>query len=313
MARDILVVADHVRGKPLEVTYELAGAARRLAAGGRVFLAALGPEAREVAAGVACDLALCAGAEGAGYDPVAWTEAVADAARRLEPALILLGNTSLGMDLAPGVAGSLGWPLLAYAREVALEDGRAVATSQVYGGKMLAEAEAPLPAVVTVLAGSYPADAGRGAPGGVEELAVPAGGAVRFRGFQEPPAADVDITKADILVSVGRGIQSQDNLALAEELAEALGGVVSASRPVIDAGWLPKSRQVGKSGQTVKPKLYLACGISGAPEHLEGMRDAELIIAVNTDPKAPIFGVAHYAVEGDLFEILPALTEKVRG
>jgi electron transfer flavoprotein alpha subunit len=137
-------------------------------------------------------------------------------------------------------------------------------------------------------------------------------GGVRFKQLIEPEVADVDITKQDILVSVGRGIQSADNLELVEELARALGGALASSRPIVDNHWLPKSRQVGKSGSTVKPKLYFAVGISGAPEHLEGMRDAGLIIAINTDPKAPIFNVAHYGITADLFDVVPALTEKIK-
>ena len=128
----------------------------------------------------------------------------------------------------------------------------------------------------------------------------------------EPETAEVDITKSDIVVSIGRGIQSADNIELVDELANALGGVLAASRPITDAGWLPKSRQVGKSGLRVKPKLYLALGISGAPEHLEGMKDSDLIIAINRDASAPIFDVAHYGVAGDLFEIVPVLTEKIK-
>ena len=127
----------------------------------------------------------------------------------------------------------------------------------------------------------------------------------------EPEVSDVDITGEEILVSVGRGIGGEENIELAQELADALGGVVSASRPVTDGGWLPKTRQVGKSGRKVKPKLYIAVGISGAPEHLEGMSDAELIIAINTDENAPIFDVAHYGTTEDLFDLLPALTEQV--
>jgi electron transfer flavoprotein alpha subunit len=127
----------------------------------------------------------------------------------------------------------------------------------------------------------------------------------------EPESGDVDITAAELLVSVGRGIGSQDNLEEVQELADALGAPLSASRPVTDAGWLPKTRQVGKSGLKVKPKVYLTFGISGAPEHLEGMRDAELIIACNTDANAPIFDVAHYGTTVDLFDLVPALTEKV--
>jgi electron transfer flavoprotein alpha subunit len=122
----------------------------------------------------------------------------------------------------------------------------------------------------------------------------------------------MDITKQDVLVAVGRGIQNQDNLSLAEDLAQALGGAVCASRPVIDQGWLPLTRQVGKSGMIVKPKSYLALGISGAPEHVEGMKGSELIIAINTDPHAPIFDVAHYGICGDLLEVIPILTEKLK-
>jgi electron transfer flavoprotein alpha subunit len=134
----------------------------------------------------------------------------------------------------------------------------------------------------------------------------------RFRQYLEPPAGDVDITKQRILVSVGRGIQNKDNLALAEKLAAALGGVVSGSRPVIDQAWLPTTRLVGKSGKQVKPKLYLAIGISGAPEHLEGVPEAELMLAINTDPKAPIFDVAQYGATCNALELMPLLTENLK-
>jgi len=127
----------------------------------------------------------------------------------------------------------------------------------------------------------------------------------------EPEAGDVDITAAEKLVSVGRGIGSQDDIELAQDLADALGAAVSASRPITDSNWLPKTRQVGKSGVSVTPKLYLSLGISGAPEHLEGMKNSELIIAVNTDPSAPIFDVAHYGTTNDLFEVAEAMLEQL--
>ena len=135
---------------------------------------------------------------------------------------------------------------------------------------------------------------------------------VVFRRYVEPDTSDVDITKQSVLVAVGRGIQSQDNVQLAEELAQSLGGAVCASRPVIDQGWLPLSRQVGKSGMTVKPRLYLAFGISGAPEHWDGMQNSECIISVNTDPKAPIFDGSHYGVVGDAVELIPLLTDRIK-
>jgi electron transfer flavoprotein alpha subunit len=135
---------------------------------------------------------------------------------------------------------------------------------------------------------------------------------VRFKKYIEPEAGDVDISQQEVLVAVGRGLQSQDNLELAEELAAALGGAVCGSRPVIDQGWLPLSRQVGKSGLTVKPKIYIAAGLSGAPEHVEGIKGSDLIIAINSDPRAPIFNVAHYGIVGDAAEVLPALAERVK-
>ncbi len=136
--------------------------------------------------------------------------------------------------------------------------------------------------------------------------------AVRFQGYLEPEAGDVDLTQQDVLVAIGRGVGMEDDVELAEELAEALGGAVCGSRPVIDQGWLPLARQVGKSGVIVRPRAYLAFGISGAPEHVEGIMDSELIIAVNTDPEAPIFGVAHYGIVEDAAEMLEALTEAAR-
>jgi len=231
------------------------------------------------------------------------------------PRVTLVASTAMGMDLAGGLSGTLGWPLTAYCRDVRLENGRLVATSQIYGGKILVEAEVEgAHAICSVLPGAFPADAGRvaGSPA-VEAMTTPEGPMrVRFRRLITPEGGDVDITREAVLVSVGRGIQSRDNVAVVEELAGALGAAVCASRPIVDQGWLPRTRQVGKSGMTVKPKVYLAVGISGAPEHLEGMRGAECIVAVNTDPNAPIFGVAHYGIVADLFDVLPVLTEKVR-
>ena len=135
---------------------------------------------------------------------------------------------------------------------------------------------------------------------------------INFKKYIEPEAGDVDITKENIIISVGRGIENSDNIGLADDLIELIGGAVAASRPVCDQGWLPLSRQVGKSGMIVKPKLYFALGISGAPEHVEGMKDSDLIIAINKDPDAPIFNVAHYGVCADLQDIVPVLTDLLK-
>jgi electron transfer flavoprotein alpha subunit len=142
--------------------------------------------------------------------------------------------------------------------------------------------------------------------------AAAAAGGVRLMAYEDPEAGDVDITQQDVLVAVGRGLQGEANLDLAEELAEVLGGAVAGSRPAIDMGWLPVTRQVGKSGMQVKPRLYVALGISGAPEHVEGMKGSGLIVAVNTDPGAPIFNVAQYGAAEDLLEVVPALIDKLK-
>jgi electron transfer flavoprotein alpha subunit len=203
---------------------------------------------------------------------------------------------------------------VAYCQGLTAEGGVVVARSQVYGGKVVATTRTEGPAVFAVLPGSFPADAGRaGGRGERATLDAPAMGGLRTRFVSaSEPEPGIDITRAERLVAVGRGIGGPENLELVEDLAQALGAEVAASRPVVDSGWLPRPRQVGKSGMTVKPKLYFAVGISGAPEHLEGMRDSELIIAVNSDADAPIFEVAHYGTTIDLFDLLPVLSERLK-
>jgi electron transfer flavoprotein alpha subunit len=319
MTPDIYVVVEHFESQIADITFELLGRARDLAtaAGGRAVAVVVGQALRPLAGelGAADAVVLCEDARLAHYTPEGHQRALAALLRPRAPRATLVPNTAQGMDLAAGLAAALGWPLVAYCRDVRLEGGRLLATSQIYGGKILAEAEVGGPsAVFSVLAGSFPAGAGRRAGHPAIELVAAATGParVRFKRLIRPEGGDVDITREARLISVGRGIQSKENLSLVEELAAALGGAVSASRPIVDQGWLPKTRQVGKSGMTVKPKLYLAAGISGAPEHLEGMRDAECIVAINTDVNAPIFNVAHYGVTADLFDVLPALAAKIR-
>lgn len=302
-----------------EATFELLGLGRTLARqlGGPLSVAVLGrrPQDALTQLGVV-DVVLQADApELETFVPERYVQVLEFVVRQREPRVVLVPNTSTGMDLAPPLAVRLGQPLVAYCLAVWVEDGTLVARSQVYGGKLLAEVAVEGPAIVAVAAGSNPAEAGR-VPGSppVEAVAVPPPKELRsqFVRVIEPEAADVDITREEILVAAGRGIGDRENLGMVEELAQALGGALCASRPLVDQGWLPKNRQVGKSGLTVKPKLYLALGISGAPEHLEGMKDAELILAVNSDARAPIFDVAHYGVVADLLDIVPALTEAVR-
>lgn len=316
---DIYVIAEQFRGALSDITFELLGKAKELAAGGQVVAVLVGGAGTR-------DLASQLGAAGrvlviederlSAYTPEAYKAVLVEAVGQRDPGLVLVGNTSMGMDMAAGLSAATGLPLVAYCLGLATEGSAIVATSRLYGGKMDVEVALDGSAIVSVQAGAFPADPGRasGSPE-IEEVKAPAAletVKTKFLRLIEPEAGDVDITRADVLVSVGRGIQNADNIEVMQELADAMGAPLAASRPITDAGWLPKTRQVGKSGLTVKPKLYLCAGISGAPEHLEGMRDADLIIAINTDERAPIFDVANFGVTEDLFDVVPALTEKLR-
>jgi electron transfer flavoprotein alpha subunit len=316
MANDILVLADHLGGQLSDATAELVGKALELAgaSGGSTIVALLGAPDLAGSIGGAETVLTVDHPALSDYNPEAWEKTLLAICNERQPRLVLIANSTIGMDLGAGLSAGWDAPLVAYTVGLEADGGDIVATAQVYGGKLLAEvALSGDRGVCTVVAGSFSAAAGGGSPA-VEAVAPPAGLdelSTSFLTLVEPEGGDVDITAADLLVSVGRGIGSQDNLEDVVELADAMGAPLSASRPVTDAGWLPKTRQVGKSGLKVKPKVYLTFGISGAPEHLEGMRDAELIIACNTDDNAPIFDVAHYGTTVDLFDLVPALTEKL--
>lgn len=311
MSNDILVLVEHHAGVVSDPTHELLGKANQL--GGRAVACLLGSGDRGLAEGLVADLILSVEHPALEhFVPEAYAHTLQALIAEREPRLVMIANTTVGMDLAGALSARTGRPLVAYCTELAFEGDSLVATSQVFGGKLNAEVEVSGPVIVSVVAGSF-APASGGSPT-VEDVSAPDLSALHteFLARVEPEVSDVDITGEELLVSVGRGIGGAENIELAQELADALGATVSASRPVTDAGWLPKTRQVGKSGRKVKPKVYLACGISGAPEHLEGMSEAELIIAINTDEKAPIFDVAHYGTTADLFDVLPALTEELQ-
>ncbi|MCY0863938.1 MAG: electron transfer flavoprotein subunit alpha/FixB family protein [Sulfobacillus sp.] len=312
-----IVVVGELDGNRLQdATKELLTKARELAGGQvPVVVVGFGAGAEEALAHADADEAIAVtGSAVESYNPRVYEMVMHRVIADKTPSAVLLSNSTLGMDLGASLAALTGQPMVAYATGITHEDGHWVVQSQVYGGKLVAEVEAPdSGAVVTVVPGSWKSDEKTGSPSVTVMEAGTASGVQVVRVIEAESGGDVDITRADILVSVGRGLQDPDNLELADELAAAIGGVVSCSRPVVDAGWLPRSRQVGKSGQTVKPKLYLAFGISGAPEHLQGMKDSDLIIALNSDPNAPIFEVAHYGATVDILEFMPALTERLRG
>jgi len=319
-SQDVWVYVEHPNGVVAPHTYELLGKGRDLAQalGGRLVAVLLGHDVASLAQTLGtADLVLSVDHQRlASFTPDAHARTVRALGESAMPRLLLCGATSAGIDLASLLSALVPVPMVVNVRAIEVEGGRVIATSQLCGGKLLCEMELTGCTVLTVLAGAFPAEAGfatRGAP--VESMAAPAAldqAPVHVLRLIEPAGEDVDITRVSILIAVGRGIQRKENLQLAEELAGLLAGAVCASRPVIDQGWLPLSRQVGKSGMVVKPALYLALGISGAPEHLEGMRNAELIVAVNTDAGAPIFNVAHYGVVGDMFEVIPALMAQLR-
>jgi electron transfer flavoprotein alpha subunit len=244
------------------------------------------------------------------YLPEAHQAALVAAIEARKPDLVILENTTAGYDLAGAAAAATQLPLVAYCMELSLADGQARSTSAVYGGQLLATTETPLPAVFAVNPSALHETSG--APGrGERVLLTPPAALDRLRTtFVEavvPVDEGVDLTKAERIVCVGRGIGGAENIEVAQELAEALGADLAGTRPVIDAGWLPKTRQVGMSGVSVTPKLYMTLGVSGAPEHIAGMQGAELIVAVNKDPRAAIFNVAHYGVVADLFDVADEL------
>jgi len=319
MSNDVLVYVEHLEGSITDATFELLALARPLASarGGRVLAALIGSgvDALTGELGGADTILVVDDERLAIFHPQGNARALSSLVAAREPAIVLIPYTSTGMDLASDVAIAAGLPLVSFCQGVRA-DGALGARVQLYGGKVEADVEVDGDrAVFAVLSGAASADEGRtGGAAEVERVSVDLGNlAIRPVGVTLPEGGDVDITTQDVLVAVGRGIESEDNIEEVQELADALGAAVAASRPIVDQGWLPKTRQVGKSGLKVKPKVYLALGISGAPEHVEGMRDAATIIAVNTDPQAPIFGVAHYGWVGDLFDLVPELVERVEG
>jgi len=234
------------------------------------------------------------------------------------PSYVLTGHTSVGIEFMPRIAGRRGRPLIAGCLGYERHGDRVLLTRPVFNARLhmrVSPRGAP-PWFATVSPGSFPSDELETGPGvEPETLEVDLSGvALRRRTVrtEAAPRGTVNLESAQVIVAVGRGIQKQENLGLVEDLAEALGAPLGASRPVVDAGWLPRDRQIGSSGQTVAPRLYIAVGISGAIQHLVGMQSSQCIVAINKDSQAPIFKVAHYGIAADLFEVVPELTRLVR-
>ncbi|WP_458207302.1 electron transfer flavoprotein subunit alpha/FixB family protein [Haladaptatus sp. NG-SE-30] len=313
---DVLAITEHRRGELRDESFEVISAGRELAAdaGGDLHLAVISGNVDEFAdslnrEGVDTIHTVEYGEE---FNHDVYVQAIEALYDDLTPTFVLMPNSVNGLDYAPAIANRLNLPLVTDA--VGFEyDGTLVATREMYGSKVETTVEVEGDQfAITTRGAEWPEAEG---VGDAEVSAFdfePDESAIRstVTGFEEVGGGDVDISEAEFLVSIGRGIEEEENLSLIEDLVEATGATLSSSRPIVDNGWLPKNRQVGQSGKQVTPKVYLAIGISGAVQHVAGMKGADTIIAINTDPNAPIFDIADYGIVGDLFDVVPELIEQ---
>ena len=322
MSNGILVFIEHKSGTLNKTSLEAIAAGQKLGSetGQSVTAVVLGSGVQSLAQDISryelAKVIYVDHAQLAHYTPDAYTSAMEHVVRTVDPQYVVMSHTYLVRDYAPKLAARFGKGLISDCIRMNTESGKVTFTRRIFLGKLdadvVSDAEAPL--FVTFQSGAFrPDQAVKGSGAAIEELQVDVS-EPRMKAeapFQEVKQA-VDLSKADVIVAVGRGIKNKDNIALAEKLAEVLGGDLAASRPICDAEWLPIDRQIGSSGQTVAPKLYIALGISGAIQHLVGMKNSQTIVAINKDPEAPIFDIADYGIVGDLFEALPVLTEEIR-
>jgi electron transfer flavoprotein alpha subunit len=305
----ILVVAEHIQGEVRDVTRELVTAAAELGGPVAVGLVAADPAPLVEQVNVpGVDEIVTVATGGDEFEGDVYQAAVEALIAERAPRAVLMGFTVNSMGYGPAVAAKLGLGFASDVFSLRDEGGEIVATRAFYGGKVHGELEFPGKDCVLLLlrAATWAPAEGTGSAQ-ASSLDVSVASRARHVSFEEAPLADVDITTADLLLSIGRGVGEKDNIAQFEELAERMGATLSVSRPLVDSGWMPASRQVGQSGKTVKPKVYVAFGISGAVQHLAGMKTSGTIIAVNTDPEAAIFNVAHYGAACDLFDVAEEL------
>ncbi len=320
---EVLVLAEHRKGELRDITFEMLTGARKICdkIGADLTVALLGFNVKEFAKELtdyAKQVLIVEDERIKEFNSEAYQKILAKIIGERKPLLVMVGHTAIGMDLAPSLAASLNIPLTTDCIGLDFKDGKLYAIRQIYSGKVNAEitfkdAETYM---VTIRSGAFQPEKPEPSMGGGiinvpspltdEDFAVK-----KFVEYVEEAKGEIDISAADIVVSVGRGIKDAKNIPLVEEFAKAVGGVLACSRPIVDKGWLPKDRQVGISGKTVKPKLYIAVGISGAFQHLAGIKGSGVIIAVNKDPKAPIFRVADYGIVDDLFKVIPVLKDKI--
>jgi len=316
----ILVIAEQRDGKLNRATLETIAAAQQLSGDAAIKAVVLGQSVAAVAQNLATavgEVLLVENASLGTYTPDAFTAAVQQVVASVKPAYVLLPHTYQTRDFAPMAAVRLGASLITDVIGINGTGSGATFVRPMFQGKLSAEVrpQGDGPRCITIQIGAFRADAvKRGNPGAVTPTSVDIDPST-IRQSPEAPFKEakqaVDLGQAERIVAVGRGIKSQENIAIAERLAKAMSAEIAASRPICDSGWLPMDRQIGSSGQTVAPKLYVALGISGAIQHLVGMKGARTIVAINKDADAPIFEVADYGIVGDLFEIVPALVSEL--
>jgi electron transfer flavoprotein alpha subunit len=317
----VLVIAEQRDGKLNRASWETVAAAQ--SAGGPVTIAVLGsgidPVAAEMSGAEAAEVLALDHAALGEYTADGYVQALSAVIAQEAPERVFLPHTYQTRDFAPALAARIGRALVTDVTALSKQDGGMVYTRPVFQGKLNADvaASGPAPHLVTFQIGAFRADAAArgGSAAAVRKVSVTIDpGAIRQR--PEPPFKEarqaVDLSQAERIVAVGRGIKGQEHLKLVEQLAQAMGAEIAASRPICDAGWLPMDRQIGSSGQTVAPKLYVALGISGAIQHLVGMKGARTIVAINKDAEAPIFEIADYGIVGDLFDVVPAMIAELQ-
>jgi electron transfer flavoprotein alpha subunit len=318
----IFVLAEHRQGQIRDITYEMLTKAREICekTGSELTAVLLGKNMKEHAkmlAEYAKTVILVDDAKLENFNSEAYKKILSTLITQHKPLLVMMGHTSYGVDLAPRLAATLNLPLATDCIDLAFENHSLTVTRQMFGGKVNVKAAARKAEtyITTVRQATFaPQKPSPPTNGQIIETPSPLTEEItekRFVQYVLPPPGGVDITAAEKLVGVGRGIKDASNVPMVDELAKTLGGVLACSRPIVDKGWLPTDRQVGTSGKTVKPKLYLALGISGAFQHVLGMKGSDLIIAVNKDPKAPIFSFADYGIVEDLFKVVPPLKNKI--
>jgi electron transfer flavoprotein alpha subunit len=312
----VLVVAEQRDGKLNRATWETIAAAQHT--GAPVTIAAIGANidavASELATAESAGVVVVDDPHLAQYTADGYVQALQQLIGAERPSHVFLSHTYQTRDFAPALAARLDRPLITDVTALKKQGDDLAYVRPVFQGKLNADvvATGPAPHLATFQIGAFRADAARkGSTAGQVRKAAVTIDAAAIRQKPEPPFQEarqaVDLSQAERIVAVGRGIKAQENLKIVEQLAHALGAEVAASRPICDAGWLPMDRQIGSSGQTVAPKLYMALGISGAIQHLVGMKGARTIVAINKDADAPIFEIADYGIVGDLFEVVPAL------